>query len=551
MMIAYLLEPFLTQYYLLDAVCGTFMTEAEETKLFYALANVFCIPESKELKRYYEDSRLAHFSEMKDVATYERLCRTIEFAQQGGQDIHLTDSDRIILAQKREAMNIKTELFGQAKNLTKEMVSSTLLTMAMNGNIDAMAMLSYMEYHGICVCKDTHNAIKRMRLCAKWNHLFGNLMGIAYDEENRQAYFDTLYTVLRNASQKQVFDYICTVRENNGVFEKNPVARIIEKAFGLNVVKRNIYDQGFAKVAFSELISVEDKEKILLNKQKDAIVSLSDIPFDVTWEDTIAFDEHCTDTLPLTRENEIKKILQNIAVARNCPAEAYTPLLIVASDDYVTDMYSKMLKSGFDRAAVIEVDAGTLSGQDFAGGKDNVFLRGLSETKAARTVFMLKHCEELEEEKLDELLKVLDYEYRKKFKLFQPPVSLDLSGLLFVLFAAEHNAGVTKLAACCDTVWTERISTEEKTSVVESVFHSRSRSFGCAGLEMEEGCTAFLAAYDTRQVQQIVDGALRCAIFEKSSYITLSSMQSVCKEQNITVSRRGFGYAGGNYHAKN
>ena len=44
-MIAYLLEPFLVQFYLLEAVCGSFMTEKEKSKLFHELAKVFCLSE--------------------------------------------------------------------------------------------------------------------------------------------------------------------------------------------------------------------------------------------------------------------------------------------------------------------------------------------------------------------------------------------------------------------------------------------------------------------------------------------------------------------------
>ena len=74
-------------------------------------------------------------------------------------------------------------------------------------------------------------------------------------------------------------------------FLKCPIAKIIEKAFGLGVVKKNTYDQIFAKAAFSNLISSEDKAKLLLSKKQDAIVSLSDIPFDVDREKQFIFDK--------------------------------------------------------------------------------------------------------------------------------------------------------------------------------------------------------------------------------------------------------------------
>ena len=546
----YLLEPFLAQYYLLDAVCGTFMDEKAQRKMFHELAGIFCIADSDELRDYFYDSGLDHFREIQDLGAYERLCRTIEFAQKSGQNIELTDRDRLILAQKREAMSIKSELFRQVRNLTRETVYTTLLNMATNGSVDAMVTLSYMEYHGICVCKDIDGALRRMRACAKWNNLFGNLMCIAYDKENKQAYYDRLYTILRGASRKQVFDHICKETAAKRTAQKNQIAQIIESAFGLGIIKRSTFDRVFAKIAFSEMISVEDKEKILLNKQKDAIFSLSEIPFDVKWEDTLEFDESCVSELPLRREAELRKILRNITVAKKCPVEACSPLLIVASDDYVSDMYCKMLKKGFDTSRVVEIDAGTLTAQDFVGGKENVFLRGLSDTKKKRTVFMLTHCEEMEEEQLDELVKMLDCEYRRKFKLFQPPVSLDLSGLVFVLLASGRSREIVRLAENCDTVWADRIDIAEKASVVDSLFRARSISFGCPTLKIEKGCTEFLSRFDPEKVRLIVDSALRNAIYEKNNKVTLASVKSVCEQENIAASKREFGYTGGNNRAK-
>lgn len=545
----YLFEPFLTQYFLLEAICEGFLTETDRRDMYYKLAEIFCLSDAEDLEDYYNDSQLEHFSEIKNSAAYERLCRTIEFAQRSGQDIELTHRDKTILAQKREAMAIKSELFRQVKNLSKETVSTALLTMALNGNIDAMALLSYLEYNGLCACKDTCSAVRRIRLCAKWNNLFGNLLGIAYDSENKQKYYNILYTVFRNASQKQVFNQICKAKKFDNECQKDSVARTIEKAFGLGIIRRNIYDQVFAKVAFSQIVSAEYKEKLLLNKQKDAIVSLSNIPFDAELDGKLAFDEDCLKAVALKRDSEIRKMLLNIAVAKNCPAEAYVPLFIMSADEYVTEMYCDAIKEGFSSAAVVEIDAAAFCSQDFSGSGENIFLRGLSETKSANTVFILKNCEELNESSMEELLKVLDYDYRKKFKLFKPTVSLDLSGLKFCLFATGRNSMTARLAECCDTVCTERISSLEKTLVVDSVFETRAQSFGCTAVAMEQSCKDFLTNYDAKQIQKIIDGTLRIAVFENKDTISLETVKSVCEEQNIASPRKGFGYMGGNVNA--
>ncbi len=546
----YLLEAFLTRYYLLDAICGDFMTESAKKNSFFELARVFCLDGKKVLRDYYEASCRREFKEIKRLSEYERFCRILEFAKESGQRISFDEVDRKILAQKKQAMLIKKSLFEQDKNLTCERISATLMNLAENGSIDAMVMLSYMEYHGICLCRDETNAVKRVRHCAKWNDLFGNLMGIAYDEGKR-VYYDTLYTVFRNASRKPVFDHICQVTGYDGEYSKNPVARIIEKAFALGIIKPNQYDRVFSMVAFSGMIPIEDKEKVLLNKQNGAIAALSDLPFDATWEREVSFDEGCSDDLPLVRSGEIKKIMQNISVARNCPKEAYAPLLIVTSDEYVSDMYANMLGRGFSDSDVVVIDAGTLTLQDFRGDGENVFIRGLSETKSARTVFIFEDCEELAEGPLNEMIKALDNEYRTKYKLFSPPVSFDISGCLIIMIASERNEAVIKLQDHCDTVWTEKINNDEKSFVVNSLFARRAKVFGKPEVILEDNCIEFLSEFDMAHIRQVIDAALRAAIFDKTDSITLETVKTICKERNITAARRGFGYVGGDYSGKN
>ena len=213
---SYLMEPLLTQYFLMDAICGEYLEADAREKIYGELARVFCVPDDGDTDQFFKAAEAEPFKSVTDMASYERLCRTIEFARKSGQSLALTETDRVILARKQEAMRIKGKLFDKACNLTDDMIRDTLSSKAMNGDVDAMVMLAYMEYNGICVCRDEASARKRLRLCAKWNHLFGNLMGIAYDTEHGAAYYNTLYTVLRSADQKAVFSYICKQKSYNG-----------------------------------------------------------------------------------------------------------------------------------------------------------------------------------------------------------------------------------------------------------------------------------------------------------------------------------------------
>lgn len=547
--VGYLIEPLLTQFFLIDAICSGFIDDAQRRQTLCELADLFCVPMDDQTEEFFQVANSEQYKRIVDYSAYERLCRTIEFAQNSGQDIGMSPADRVILAQKREALLIKSELFKQSKNLTADIIADTLLTTAMNGNVDAMVTLAYMEYHGLCIYKDTQNALKRMKLCAKWNNLFGNLMGIAYDKRNKAEYYNTLYSILRSGNQREAFQYICSFTAYEKACVRKPVARILEKAFGLGIVKRNAYDPIFAKVAFSELICQEDKEKLLLNKKKDAIVSLSEIPFDVDRGTGFAFDAKKAEKIPLDRSQELHRVLCGIWPATNNRTELYRTLLVAGDDDYLSQMYVGALKQGFSKGnKVIEVDAGVLTLQDFVGAKENFILRGLSETKQSHTVFLVKQCEEIGEKELPELIKLLDYQYRRKFNLLEPTVSLDLSDVLIVLFASEVNGKVRKLAQECDTVWTQRISEAEKQTVIDAMFRSRSKSFGISRVKMEDGCRDYLATFKTGQIIRIIDGALKKAAYDNAPVITAAAMKNVSDQQKLVRSKREFGYLGGAFH---
>lgn len=541
-----LFEPFLSQYFLFESVFGGFITPEEKEKMKKELRNIFCIPRDKTLDAIIKAAEQDPFDKIRDIGDYERLCRTIEFAESDGQDLEITAEDRLILDQKREAMTIKAELFKQYRNLTEETVYTTLITSAMNGNIKAMTTLGYMEYHGICISEDKHNAYKRIRLSANWNDLFGNLMGIAYDKENRQKYYDVLYTVLSGAVRKGSFAHICEYTGYNGECSVDKVAKIIERAFGLGEIKRGEVDHCFAHAAFSELIPVEDKEKLLLSNQPNTIAALADIPFGKIKKGTFEFDGKCADKVTLVREDEIETIVQNLTVAKRCSDTAYRPLLIIAGENYVSRMYLRMIKDGAEGSAIYEIDASTLTDHEFSPTKDNIIISTISATKSASTLIIIKNADKLTEAQANEIVKYLDNEFRRKFRLFSPPVSLDLSGIRFVLTANGKNFITEKLSAKCDTVEAADVADDEKEKAIDDIFEECLKICGVSGITLDPECKKELLSKGADAVTEILDDAVRYAMCKNLKEIKAEDLKAPRK--NKSKAKRGIGFSriGGN-----
>ena len=371
--VAYLIEPFLTQFFLLDSICRGLLDEETRRNSFRELARVFCVPLNKETKEYYLTAESDAFRSIDDLVTYERFCRTMEFAQLCNQNIDMTAVDRVILAQKREAMRIKSEIFRQSKNLTADSIADMLLKAAASGNVDAMGILAYMEYHGICICRDIANAVRHIALCAKWNHLFGNLMGLAYDEANLQQYCNTLYTILRSTRQCEVFSHIRMTCAPDASYEKCESAEIIEKAFTLGIIRKETYDRHFAKAAFFGLISTEDKEKLLLDKAQNGAVSLPGLPFDVDRSTNFSFDAAKASAIPLQRSEEMNKLLCSLSPVTNNRPALYKTLLIAGNDEYVAEMYLQSMCAAFQNAFLAFLNMTLIGGFDGAGVISELF----------------------------------------------------------------------------------------------------------------------------------------------------------------------------------
>lgn len=545
----YLSQMFLSRYFLFDSICGNFLTEDERHKSFFEMARIFCLNDDNKIRELFEETEAEHFRSITDFSSYERFCRLLEFAEKSNQQVRLSPSEKKILAQKRAALNSRQNIFGKELALTEEDIYSTLLSTAMNGNVDSMTVLAFMELHGICIFKDSENAIKRIRLCAEWNNIFGLLMGILYDADNKKDYFNCLYTILNNENRKQIFGFICESCGFDGPFIKDNEARVLERAFELGLADRNIYNNKIATVVFSEMISIDDKKKLLLDGAKGSIETYSDIPFAAVQKGVFTIDSEKTKKFPLKRSEETAKIIRNLRLYERGPASICSPLFIISPDMFLSEMYSTMISQVLCDTPVVELDAGTFDSRSLAPVRENVILRSLSETKTAQTVFIIRNCEELEDGVLDDLKNLLDYGYRKRFPLNNPSVAIDLSQIVLILFSGSRDCEASGLAAECDTVYVEKINPDEKKTVINTLFRNRKAEFGIKKATLSEDSITQLLKSDTKDLQRIIDGVLRKVIFRKSTVITKDDIVTLCKELNIVNAKNGFGYVGGDMYA--
>lgn len=542
MITKFLVENFLVHYYFLESVCTDFVSEDCRREMFYSLAEIFCLDKRDELDTHYAQTCLDWVRDIEDLPSYERVCRMLEFAEMSGQKAELTDLDKLTLMSKRTAMVARGEVFRNSKTLTANTLTSMLHESAANGSIYAMGALSFMEYHGICIQPDPEHAVRRIRPCAKWNDVFGNLMGIKYDVENAYGYYARLRTVLDRAGHPEVFRHVCQYNGYTFTGKPDELAGILAKAFAMNVVKKETFDRTFASMLFSDIIPVEDKERMALSKQKEWS---SAIPFDTEHSRRMTFDVSCIDRLPLDRKEESEAIAQNLTFAAICPNFVYKPLLIASGDEFISDMYAEMIKDGLGDSSVVEVDATKLHAVELSPTVENVFIRSICDTKSASTVFIIKNCEGLKPESVEDLMKLMDYSARKRFKLVQSSFSLDLSAMKFVLLADEGGWQVKTLSSVCDTVWAKGVTKSEMPSVIDTIIKSRVSAFAVGEIKLEPQCYQHLAEHSVSELKDIVDAIVKDSVLRQNTTVSLDSVMRACKSKNISHGTQGFGFMGG------
>ncbi|MBR5479180.1 MAG: hypothetical protein IKU84_03295 [Clostridia bacterium] len=523
----FLTERFLTQFFLIKAILNGIVCDKTIEKVFSDLVKIFCLP----LKKAERDALFtAIFSEpfanINDNASYLRLCRTVEFA-----NITLNENDRMIFTSLGEAMGCKDSIFTE-KNLTASSVADRLDRAAMSGNVSAMATLSYFENRGILVQKDKAASLRRMALVADWNHVFGNLLALSCTGEDM--YLDNLYTILDTPNQRAAVEHICSAYKMKKTCRKKPRVKILETAFEMQVLDRNQFHRKLSKILFSDLISNEDKKKLILDAHAEEYLK---IPFDAKVEEVNFYQSNFK---PFKgRREERENILCAMSPVWCECEELYRPLMLVESGEaQASGIYYEALKNSFSH--VVEVDAATLTPQDFFGGEQHFVLRALGETGVAATVILMKNAHLLDEALLEEFAKLLRRDFREKFKLANPAINFDLSRTIFVLFS---NRIIREFESSCQVISVKPLERKEKSEVIGEIFANRAMSLN-RDIKLTKDAVEVLSSISMVYIPRVVDDLLRCAIFKNKAKICTEDID--LSLYNVEKSNE-FGYFGGAY----
>lgn len=496
-----LTEIFLHNYFLFSRIVGKLA--GDERALFDKLYGIFLLPE-KDREELYSLTACERVREIKTYGDYAQACRIRKYSELSDYEPDTSDETWAVITVKGAALR-KTKQLGYTEydEITETAVCKSLSDSANNGFVSSLCALGFLQCEGIFVDKNLNLGIKNLERAARWNSIEGILLALYYSEKTRRLNLNRLYTVTRGTVNEQIHSVAAAVY---GVCEKKvlPENKMLQKAFGADILKSELYTSQYSRFIFSGILSAKDKERALFSGHKEAISEIADLPLKLSAGE-IAFDSRAIEGLPLVREKEHGMIC---ACAFNTDLRedpTYRPLCVSCDSDYVLGLYAAAMSKAFPGAHVERIDVADLSDYDFEPTKNNLFVRSCDEDR--QNVYFLYFRGDIREGVMNALRSFLQSDKRSKFRLQHPGVVIDLSAVLPVCFCDKQNTRLLK--AYCDVVTVASVSAAEKSELISYVVQAKATKYKMKSVTVDEPAGKLLAGYSVDVAETLIDKILR------------------------------------------
>ncbi|MBR2650746.1 MAG: hypothetical protein IKD45_03720 [Clostridia bacterium] len=534
-----LLVKLLSRYYLIVALGCEFLSPEARHGAFSVLKKIYRCEGGEELDKYERLSECEPYARMMTLADYDRERRIAEYSALLGNDLCMSEEDKIILAAKGEALRYKQNIVVNGTNFTPDTLAEQLLDAASKGNIHAISALALMEHYGIGIGENRARAKRNVDKAVKWNDLDAMLLGMEIYPECREYYMKKLNTLFSADSDSELLAAVSAGRFETAPEETDNNTALMEKAFLTGVVERERYEVKFADYIYTDVLRGEDKSKIIANYKKETASIYDDIPTHIDMSDSISTDYSAFSDLKLVREGEIRKIKRNLVSAHTRRHKYYRPMLIECQDTYVLSMYKKAIMAALSGAAMVKLDASLLTNADLSESKDNIFLRSASDSGRMATVFLIENCHALGEAGAKELSKYIRGDMRAAFRLNYPQVRIDLSPCLFVFFA--EGACGEAMEELCDVVRASPVMPEEKEAAIENILDYKRICYGLDALTLDSEVMEALKSKNTERISELCEEFAKYAACEPDiTEINKDILDTVLRDLRVGTVKFGF-----------
>jgi hypothetical protein len=312
--------------------------------------------------------------------------------------------------------------------------------------------------------------------------------------------------------------------------------KLLTQAFNATILKREVYEPKYARVLYSNVISLHDKEKAVFNPGKEAIAAIADLPLKVA-QKTMLPDKSWLGNVALYRKSEQGKIVANLGY--NMHSAAYRTLCLCSDSKYILKMYARALKSmnGLNVESINVID---LASYEIEPTANNVFVRSIDEDR--NNIFLIYVFGDVANQVIDNIKGFLQTEKRSKFHLGVPNVTIDLSNVLPIVLCDKHN--MQKLADVCDMVEVADVGQNELQSLVADMVESKRREYCLTQVKCAEDIMNVINNMTADEIETCIDNAIRAEATKSDVVLLDKDILTKYKYATTKLGNIGFCFGG-------
>ncbi len=518
-----LTELFLYEYFLLEAVIKD---RADKKDILNRLkASYFITDEDiEDITKIISNEQI---SVIKTEAEYKRFRRIIQYLNIIGENVNISDVEMKAISIKGEALKSLSKHNLKIKDeMSKESIEKMLINSAMGGDILSLRILGFLEFEGIVVNKNKKLSKENLYKGLRWGNLQSTLLYLNYF--NKEKNIDSiLYSIVKNTLYESILDLI---RDKYGIEFKSESKEInlLRSAISLHKLDEERYESLIDRILYSNALSINDKERILLSEDRSLLDSCYDLPLNLS-RDSIEINENLFKD-SLFRSDEQKNIKDLLIDSSNRMNTDYKPICITTDSSLLLDYYSNKVSSAIMNANVQMFDISELCEYELGPTKNNLLLRHIEENRI--NVFIFKFIGDIQDDVFNDIKAFLKTNKRRKYIINSPAIELDISSIIPVCICDSDN--YKRIKELVNSYELEAITTKDKEAILKENIVNKYQA------NISDDVLSKLALIPMDKAEKAVS-----AILKEGSEIDINKVDKYLADNNITANNvRRFGFGG-------
>lgn len=532
-------ELFLSQFFMLRATLGNF--GEHEKELFSSLGQTFFMNEN-EADRIYNMIRSSEISAISTEKDYYRHLRAKQYLGVISTPYVYDElTDALINIKGNAIINAASHGIKYASEATATSIYQYITGKALLGDIFFMRILGIMQCEGIICAKDRSRGLKTLEAAASWYDIPSILLALYYGNTT-EINLNRLCLSIDNSPYGNLLS-LCERKYGYISGSETYEHKMLVRAFGMGILKREIFSSAYAKIIYHKTLSLTEKENLVFSYSKEQIMAISGLPLELCHFDMVPLtygDSDNFDRISFFREKEQSTVIQSFVNSDLRIYEGYRPVCISSSSQYMLRVYADAIKGASDNVHIERFEASDLNEYDFEPNERNILVKNCRADKLNVYFFFL--LGKIKESVMCQIKNFLITAKRSKFRLSNPAIVLNLGEILPVCFCDRENAKL--LEGYCESIVLSDVSSSETRSAVLSFISEKSRLYKTGDISITESAMDKIVNLGLDKVENTIDAAIRRnrKINEKI-VLTEEMLSEFC---NMTKEPCGFGFGGAN-----